>query len=65
MSREDVVAEIVEATIDWMTNDVNNGDSWALSTNLTGGFKGFENFTDEELIEEYFELFCRDIKINK
>lgn len=47
------------AAIDELINDdmntVQNDDGWYLSRLLSGGFKGYVNYTDDELIEEIKE----------
>jgi hypothetical protein len=49
-------------------NTIQNDDGWYLSSLLRSGFKGYENYTDDELIQELqerdiSELFgeCEDV----
>ena len=48
-----------ESAIDRLiTDDINtvqNDDGWFLSSMLYGGFKGYQFYTDEELIQEMNE----------
>ena len=48
------IGELVSNDIDTIKND----DGWYLSSILHSGFKGYDNYTDEELIQELKE---RDI----
>ena len=53
MTRE----EIIDALVVDMMNTINeSGDGWYLSSLCENGFKGFINYTDEELAQEYAEL---------
>ena len=52
MTRE----EKISALIDDMMNTIREGDGWYLSSICADGFKGFHNYTDEELAQEYAEL---------
>jgi len=52
MTRE----EMISALIVDMMNTINEGDGWYLSSICDNGFKGFSNYTDEELAQEYAEL---------
>ena len=52
MTRE----EMISALIVDMMNTINEGDGWYLSSICENGFIGFNNYTDEELAQEYAEL---------
>ena len=52
--RENAIDALIDDDIDTMKRD----DNWILSGILLGGFKGYANFTDEELEKELVE---RDI----
>lgn len=54
MTRE----EMLDALIVDMMNTINNDDGWYLSCICENGFKGFANYTDEELHQEYAELLA-------
>ena len=41
-------------------NTIDNDGGWYLSSILTDGFKGYNNFTDEELMQELRE---RDLSL--
>ena len=53
MTRE----EKISALIDDMMNTIREGDGWYLSSICADGFVGFQNYTDEELAQEYAEIF--------
>jgi hypothetical protein len=53
MTRE----ELISALIDDMMDTISNSSGWYLSSICADGFKGFNNYTDEELAQEYAELF--------
>lgn len=48
----------IDALVDDDMNTVENDDGWYLSSLLINGFKGYNNCTDEELMQE---LTDRDI----
>lgn len=50
--------EAIDTLINDDMNTVENDDGWYLSSLLRNGFKGYENYTDEELMNELME---RDI----
>lgn len=52
MTRE----EMISALIDDMMDTIYNSSIWYLSSICADGFKGFHNYTDEELRQEYAEL---------
>jgi hypothetical protein len=52
MTRE----EMISALIDDMMDTISNSSGWYLSSICADGFKGFHNYTDEELRQEYAEL---------
>lgn len=52
--RDKAIGELVGNDVDTIKND----DGWYLSSILHSGFKGYDNYTDEELMQELAE---RDI----
>jgi hypothetical protein len=52
--------EAIDTLINDDMNTVENDDGWYLSSLLINGFKGYANYTDEELMNELME---RDISI--
>lgn len=52
MNRE----EMINALIVDMMNTIQEGDGWYLSAICADGFVGFNNYSDEELRQEYAEL---------
>ena len=53
MTREEIISALV---VDMM-NTISEGNGWYLSSICENGFIGFANYTDEELAQEYAELF--------
>jgi hypothetical protein len=50
--------EMINALIVDMMNTIREGDDgWYLSSICENGFIGFINYTDEELAQEYAEIF--------
>jgi hypothetical protein len=49
--------EMISALIVDMMNTISEGDGWYLSSICADGFVGFQNYTDEELAQEYAEIF--------
>ena len=52
MTREDMISALI---VDMM-NTINEGDGWYHASICENGFIGFNNYTDEELAQEYAEL---------
>lgn len=56
MSRRDAMIELlVDNDIDGIMADAGDRDFSLLSEILSTGFKGYENFTDDELVQEMNE----------
>ena len=53
MTRDEIITALV---VDMMNTISANDDGWYLSSICEQGFKGFANYTDEELAQEYAEL---------
>lgn len=51
MTREDIIEKLIDNIADAL-----EGGGFSISTLLKLGHKGFNNFTDEELIEEYKQI---------
>lgn len=51
MTREDIIEKLIDSIADAL-----EGGGFSISTLLKFGHKGFNNFTDEELIEEYKQI---------
>ena len=49
--REEMIAMLIDNDIDTFQSS----DSWIISEILRSGFKGYENYTDEELVQEMNE----------
>jgi hypothetical protein len=52
MSRRE---EMVNMLIDDDINTFQSSDSWIISEILRSGFKGYENYTEEQLVQEMNE----------
>lgn len=63
MTREQLIELLIDNYIDTIQCDNEQGDQSILYSYLDTGFKGFSNYTDSELIQEYKELYQLDIKI--
>jgi hypothetical protein len=51
MTRDELISALIDDMIDTATNS-----GWYLASICSDGFKGFHNYTDEELRQEYAEL---------
>ena len=51
ITREQMISELIDDMMDTMTNS-----GWYASSVCSDGFKGFNNYTDEELTQDYNEL---------
>lgn len=49
--REEMITMLIDNDIDTFQSS----DSWIISEILRSGFKGYENFTDDELVQEMNE----------
>jgi len=65
LTRDEVVDEITQNYVDKMHTDMNQGDfSFAFQYVRGDGGTQIDRLTNEELVEEYKELFNKDIIIN-
>jgi len=53
MTREEIITALV---VDMMNTISASDDGWYLSSICENGFKGFANYTNEELAQEYAEV---------
>jgi hypothetical protein len=60
MTREELIDALVDESIHYLRNEMHYQDTNVLDSYLRGGFKGFENFSMEELVEEYGYAFGAD-----
>ena len=60
MTREELIDVLVDESIYYLRNEMHYQDTNVLDSYLRGGFKGFENFSMEELVEEYGCAFGAD-----
>ena len=63
MTREQLIEVLINNYIDTIQCDNEQCDQSILYSYLDNGFKGFSNYTNDELIQEYTELYQTDIKI--
>lgn len=55
MDREEMVEFLIDSDIDYIMADAAQDDCSLLAAYLDTGFKGYSNFTDEELVAEIKE----------
>ena len=55
MDREEMVESLIDSDIDYIMADAAQDDYSLLAAYLDTGFKGYSNFTDEELVAEIKE----------
>ena len=55
MDREEMVQLLVDSDIDYIMEDAKSDDYSLLAAYLDTGFKGYNNFSDEELVAEIKE----------
>ena len=53
--REEMIQMLIDNDIDTIMADASQNDMSLLASTLYSGFKGYENYTDEELIVEMRE----------
>jgi len=63
LKNEQVIEELTKNHIDSITANSCEDDTWYLDQILRYGFKGFNNFSNEELEQEYSEIFNEEIQI--
>lgn len=61
MTRTEVIEKLIGDDIDTITQDIL--DTTYIYGILNSGFKGYENYTKEELYQEYIERFNEGVKI--
>jgi hypothetical protein len=54
MTRDEIISALV---VDMMNTITASSDGWYLASICENGFIGFTNYTDEELAQEYAEVF--------
>ena len=57
MTREEIIEALVNNDIDTVIRHGNVGDHSYIYDIFMSGFKGYDYFTDKELIDEYYEVF--------
>lgn len=64
MERNEVIEKLIANEIDTIQTMLDNGDTNYLYNIINGGWKGFEEYTNEELAEEFYCQFDELIQIN-
>lgn len=62
--RDELIELLINNYIDTIQKDNTAGDASILYSYLDTGFKGFSNYTNDELIQEYKELFQTNVIIS-
>jgi hypothetical protein len=55
IDREDMIQDLINSTFDYLQQTPEDIDTY-----LRYGFKGFANYTDEELVREYRDYISED-----
>ena len=63
IGREQAISELIDNEIASILKDSEYKDYSYVNDIFRGGFKGYDNFTDEELEAEYYEQIHEKIKI--
>lgn len=63
LSREQAISELIDNEIATILKDSEYNDYSYVNDIFRGGFKGYDNFTDEELAAEYKEQLHMEEKI--
>lgn len=63
ITRQEVIEKLIEDDIDTIQQDVL--DTTYIHAILNSGFKGYNDYTKEELYQEYKERFNEGVKINE
>ena len=64
LTRQEIIDKLVDNDIDTIIQSNAIGDNSYVASIFEYGMKGYANFSDEELIIEYCEIFGEVIKIN-
>jgi hypothetical protein len=63
MTRQEIIDRLVDNDINTIIREHNVGDNSYVAHIFEYGMKGYANFTDEELVIEYKEIFDEDVVI--
>lgn len=63
MTREKAISDLVDNDIQTIKEGIESGDNSYINDIMCGGFQGYEQFTGEELINEYKETLGKDIEL--
>lgn len=63
MKRQEIIDRLVDNDINTIISEHERGDDSYVASIFEYGMKGYANFTDEELIIEYCEIFGEVVEI--
>ena len=63
MTRQEIIDKLVDNDINTIISEHERGDDSYVASIFEYGMKGYANFTDEELVIEYCEIFGEVVKI--
>lgn len=64
MKRQDIITALSDETFESIADDYKGLESFIREL-VEFGYRGFSEYSDEELIEEYAERFDEDVTIEK
>lgn len=63
MKRQEIINKLVDNDINTIISEHEQGDDSYVASIFEYGMKGYANFTDEELVIEYCEIFGEVVEI--
>jgi hypothetical protein len=63
MKRQEIIDKLVDNDINTIIQEHERGDDSYVASIFEYGMKGYANFTDEELVSEYLEIFGEKVEI--
>lgn len=63
MKRQEIIDRLVDNDINTIISEHERGDNSYVASIFEYGMKGYANFTDEELVIEYKEIFDEVVEI--
>lgn len=61
--REEVIEELTNNTVNTINNCIEQEDLYYVHQLLRNGHKGFATYSNEELSEEYAEIFGEEVEV--
>jgi hypothetical protein len=65
MKKQEIIDRLVNNDINTIIQEHERGDDSYVASIFEYGMKGYANFTDEELITEYMEIFNEEVVIEE